>query len=1016
MYSSTKKVMFVILCGIVINNVLSQLIGYTPDVDYPIYNEVPPGLSFTCNGLIPGYYSDPEARCQVWHWCANGKQYSFLCPNGTVFNQYARVCDWFFNVDCPSKRTGVLIAVRDTNMKRPPQLWLVTIGILCLSFIHSSISLRATSLIFSKTTTTTSTTEAPPASEEPVTPTSENSAEANNTVTKPPLTGIPQIDYIWDPNLPFELKNYNLSDYPFYDRVPDTQEIDFKCDGLHDGFYASVPHKCQVYHHCLFGTRYDFLCANFTAFDQKTFICHFASEVDCINSPKYWHRNDALYQAASTTTLSTTTAQVVVTPAPINRRPIAAVGGRRRRPLRRRRPQYEYYYDDEEYETDRDRDDYYDDPPPRAGNRRRNRPRPNRRPEYDEYDEYPDERFERRGSGRRDEDRERRPYDRRGGDSDTRYETRRLSEGAKNKDRRFDDDENDRRSTDRRPQDNKKPNDRRRPPTDDDDYDRRSYDRPRKPSRDRYDDDADVEPRRTSDRPRKSDGDDRRYRGGKDPKVADDDDTARRPYERPRKQDDDSRPRAKDTKVAYDDKEERRTYDRPRKPLDDDSNRRVRPKSGDRSRGVDEPKVKSSSASSVYDRPRASPVIRRPVPLAEREKFYKPTVTTKTAKDPLDEEEYYDEYEDEPKPVSKPTRKSSTESGERRGSFTRPRRPPTSSRRPVDDVDEEVQRPTLKRTQSRTQQERSRPEPTRVAAGSKKHRVVEDDYEDEYDEEDKPLSKEDSSKERERPGVKESRDTPVTKIESNTQESVARERDRGEQKKEPIVRIVKRPFLPSRGGSPYVARGLQPVGSKALDITPENNDKQISDESEQQFTEPESKISDTGPRTSDNPRENEPSSRPPFRSSPPYNPVEEDTEYEDEIKPITSRSRGEIRHKNTLPRTTQKPKALDNYRNPLDINENEYDVTLNDALNPTIPNLPVRNVPTGFSQGEPTYQRSRFVSLDTPALSPAGSDFVYQIKQPQDTQARYNPYVTVQQLNYRHPSSGSGQYYTTFPQ
>lgn len=27
-------------------------------------------------------------------------------------------------------------------------------------------------------------------------------------VTKPPLTGIPQIDYIWDPNLPRELNGY----------------------------------------------------------------------------------------------------------------------------------------------------------------------------------------------------------------------------------------------------------------------------------------------------------------------------------------------------------------------------------------------------------------------------------------------------------------------------------------------------------------------------------------------------------------------------------------------------------------------------------------------------------------------------------------------------------------------------------------------------------------------------------------------------------------------------------------
>jgi hypothetical protein len=65
-----------------------------------------------------------------------------------------------------------------------------------------------------------------------------------NATTKSPLTGIPQIDYVHDPNLPRELNGYNLTDYPFYDRVPD--DIDFKCDGLHDGFYASIPHKCQV--------------------------------------------------------------------------------------------------------------------------------------------------------------------------------------------------------------------------------------------------------------------------------------------------------------------------------------------------------------------------------------------------------------------------------------------------------------------------------------------------------------------------------------------------------------------------------------------------------------------------------------------------------------------------------------------------------------------------------------------------------------------------------------------------
>jgi len=44
---------------------LQQVDGYTPGVDYPIYNSVPFGLAFTCGGKLPGYYADPEARCQV---------------------------------------------------------------------------------------------------------------------------------------------------------------------------------------------------------------------------------------------------------------------------------------------------------------------------------------------------------------------------------------------------------------------------------------------------------------------------------------------------------------------------------------------------------------------------------------------------------------------------------------------------------------------------------------------------------------------------------------------------------------------------------------------------------------------------------------------------------------------------------------------------------------------------------------------------------------------------------------
>ena len=55
--------------------------------------------------LFAGYYADSEAQCQVFHICtADGQgglaKYSFLCPNGTIFNQNYFICDWWFNFDC----------------------------------------------------------------------------------------------------------------------------------------------------------------------------------------------------------------------------------------------------------------------------------------------------------------------------------------------------------------------------------------------------------------------------------------------------------------------------------------------------------------------------------------------------------------------------------------------------------------------------------------------------------------------------------------------------------------------------------------------------------------------------------------------------------------------------------------------------------------------------------------------------------------------------------------------------
>merc|ERR1711970_1057809 len=84
---------------------LEETIPGIPGDDYPIFAEVPE-TSFVCDGQADGgYYADPEAECQAFHICANDgngglTKYSFLCPNGTIFQQKYLVCDWWFNVDC----------------------------------------------------------------------------------------------------------------------------------------------------------------------------------------------------------------------------------------------------------------------------------------------------------------------------------------------------------------------------------------------------------------------------------------------------------------------------------------------------------------------------------------------------------------------------------------------------------------------------------------------------------------------------------------------------------------------------------------------------------------------------------------------------------------------------------------------------------------------------------------------------------------------------------------------------
>ncbi|XP_076357791.1 uncharacterized protein LOC143250732 isoform X2 [Tachypleus tridentatus] len=85
--------------------------------DYPVWNQVPQ-TSFRCRDYeYAGYFGDVETGCQIYHVCfPDARNASFLCANGTVFNQRYFVCDWWFNFDC-SKAPDLY----NLNLfKRPP--------------------------------------------------------------------------------------------------------------------------------------------------------------------------------------------------------------------------------------------------------------------------------------------------------------------------------------------------------------------------------------------------------------------------------------------------------------------------------------------------------------------------------------------------------------------------------------------------------------------------------------------------------------------------------------------------------------------------------------------------------------------------------------------------------------------------------------------------------------------------------------------------------------------------------
>lgn len=77
-----------------------------------------PATKFACHGRASGYYADVETGCQVYHMCDGlGRQFSYTCPNTTLFQQRMLICDHWYMVNCSRSEldydANLLIGQRD---------------------------------------------------------------------------------------------------------------------------------------------------------------------------------------------------------------------------------------------------------------------------------------------------------------------------------------------------------------------------------------------------------------------------------------------------------------------------------------------------------------------------------------------------------------------------------------------------------------------------------------------------------------------------------------------------------------------------------------------------------------------------------------------------------------------------------------------------------------------------------------------------------------------------------------
>lgn len=390
----------------------------------------------------------------------------------------------------------------------------------------------------------------------------------------------------------------------------------------------------------------------------------------------------------------------------------------------------------------------------------------------------------------------------------------------------------------------------------------------------------------------------------------------------------------------------------------------------------------------IYDKPRVAPKIKLPVPKNEAEKYaYKPLTNTKVQSTEVTKD--YDDYDyEEILPRKRPKEKH-------------------KKRLPIVEKTSE----NLETTTSST---------TEKTSSSIKDDIESyDEYDLAYDEKDEDNSMKDDFKEE---NTYISKSTTTSKPTSITVSTTSATTTTTTSKttttltttkaptpastsptteiyigrlNEPLIRLVKRPFLPSRGGNPYTPRGLQPVGARALNsalqlTVVELNNKDYYNQSAESQKGNVNNQRNTGTRE-------EVFNLPPKLINTPQQPVSIDQNYYAELNQNYQ----------------QRPVYVQNYPNRIPI-ENEYDTTLgNESRSPIVANnVQVRYQSPGYSEPRDSYNTLQQTKFNpNTQITPTNYKIVFQ-NTPQRQQYQIIPQTNVREQFVHSSADFKGQQYS----